>query len=253
MSTPHQESPSLPHRDLLHGSTVFLSASFPSRERAPHFFETADPDEITQATVATCRAVLAARGRLVFGGHPSVTPLVMMVAEEYLPESVADRVELRRSGLAPVIVYQSETFRSAMPQSTRNLEAWGLGDLRWVGPSGEEPRFATGRTLLHGSAAFALQRLRERMLTETKPVAGVFIGGMEGIREEAGLYRQICTERPLYFIGAPGGAAQELAKTERMEFTAASGLNALELQTSRSYPALLQRIVLDVAARSRIR
>ena len=49
-------------------------------------------------------------------------PLVMMAAEEYLPESVVERVELRHLGLAPVIVYQSESFRAAMPQSTRNLE-----------------------------------------------------------------------------------------------------------------------------------
>jgi hypothetical protein len=249
MSTPHQELTTLPPRDLLHGHTVFLSASFPSREREPRFFETADPDEITQAIVATCRAVFAALGRLVFGGHPSVTPLVMMVAEEYLPESIEERVRLRHAGLTPVIAYQSESFRSAMPESTRKLEDWGLGDLRWIEPRGQEPLFTPGGTLVHGSADPALESMRKQMFNETKPVAGIFVGGMEGIRAEAALFREICRIRPLYFLGAPGGAAQELAEREPVEFTPASKLTQGELRASRSYPALLQRIVLDIAAR----
>jgi hypothetical protein len=249
MSTPHQELTTLPPRDLLHGHTVFLSASFPSREREPRFFETADPDEITQALVATCRAVFAVRGQLVFGGHPSVTPLVMMVAEEYLPESIEERVRLRHAGLTPVIAYQSESFRSAMPESTRKLEDWGLGDLRWVEPRGQEPLFTPGGTLVHGSAEAALESMRKQMFNETKPVAGIFVGGMEGIRAEAALFREICRRRPLYFLGAPGGAAQELAEREPVEFTPASRLTQGELSASRSYPALLQRIVLDIAAR----
>jgi hypothetical protein len=137
--------------------------------------------------------------------------------------------------LTLVIGYQSESFRSAMPESTRNLEEWGLGDLRWVEPI--------------GSAESALRPMREQMLHETNPVAGVFIGGMEGIKNEAAIFRQICEGRPLYFLGAPGGAAQELAEREPVEFTPISRLTQGELRTSRSYPALLQRIVLDIAAR----
>lgn len=249
MNAPHKELTTLPHRDLLHERIVFLSASFPSRERNPKFYETADPDEITQALVATCRAVLAAGGRLVFGGHPSVTPLVMMVAEEYLPETIEDRRNLRGNGRAVVIAYQSEAFRAAMPESTRNLETWGLGDLRWVKVHGKQPRFTPDGTLVQGSGDSALQAMREQMLAETKPIAAIFIGGMEGIHDEAAMFRLICKGRPLYFVGAPGGAARELAQREQAEFTAASGLTSHELLAVRSYPALSQRIVLDIAAR----
>jgi hypothetical protein len=250
MNASHEELTTLLHRDLLHEKVVFLSASFPSRERNEHFFETADPDEITLALVATCRAVFATGGRLVFGGHPSVTPLIMMVAEEYLPEGIEDRRTLRSNGRAVVIAYQSESFRAATSESTRNLEEWGLGELRWVEARGEEPRFTSKGTLVHGSADFALQAMREQMLRETKPVAAIFIGGMEGIHDEAATFRRICEGRPLYFIGAPGGAARELAQKEPAEFTAASGLSPSELLTARTYPALVQRIVLDIAARS---
>ncbi len=250
MNASHEEFTTLPHRDLLHGNIVFLSASFPSRERNAHFFETADPDEITQALVATCRAVFAAGGRVVFGGHPSVTPLVMMVAEEYLPEGIEDRRTLRTNGRAVVVAYQSDSFRAATSESTRNLEEWGLGNLRWVeGGGDDEPRFTSKGTLVHGSADLALQAMREQMLSETKPVAAIFIGGMEGIHDEAATFRRLCERRPLYFIGAPGGAARELAQKEPVEFTAASGLSPNELLTARTYPALAQRIVLDIAAR----
>lgn len=249
MTAPQEKLTSLPHRDLLHGHAVFLSASFPSRERSPIFFESADPDEITQAIVATCRAVFSAHGRLVFGGHPSVTPLVMMVAEEYLPESIEERLKLREEQMTPVIAYQSESFRNVLPESTRNLEIWGLGDLKWVDAKRGTPRFTSAGTLIHGSADPALQFMRERMLDETKPIAGVFIGGMEGIYDEADLFRRICDEWPLYFVGAPGGAARDLAKRGSLEFTPRSGLSSHELATNRSYPALLQRIVMDIAAR----
>src|SRR5205823_12719237 len=94
--------------NLLNSCTVFLSASFPSRERSARFFESADPNEITQALVAACRAVLSASGRIVFGGHPSVTPLVMMVAEEYLPRALDERMRLREENRSRLIAYQSE-------------------------------------------------------------------------------------------------------------------------------------------------
>ncbi len=248
MISPHEELTSLPHRDLLRDRIVFLSASFPSRERNAHFFDTADPDEITHALVATCRAVLSAGGRLVFGGHPSVTPLVMMVAEEYLPADTDERLQLQHEGRAAVIAYQSESFKAALPEATRNLESWGLGELRWVKPTGEEPRFTTEGTLIHGSADVALQRMREQMLAETEAIAAVFIGGMEGISEEATIFRRVCKGRPLYFLGAPGGAARDLAQRAQAQLTAASGLKPGEILTSRNYPALVQRIVMDIGA-----
>ena len=249
MSVSPQEPTTLPHRNLLDGKFVFLSASFPSRERAPRYYESADPDEITQAIVAACRAVLSANGRLVFGGHPTVTPLVMMVAEEYLPRSVEERLQIREQNQTLVTAYQLESFRPVLPVSTRRLDEWGLGRLCWIEPGeAERPRFSPAGTLVHGSAQEGLHLMRERMLAETQAAAGIFIGGMEGIHDEARLFREVLPGRPLYFIGAPGGAARELAAEGPTSFTENADLTRLDLLRNRSYPALLQRVVADIAA-----
>jgi len=250
MATPARQQRDFAPLDLLKDRTVFLSASFPSRERAPHFFETADPNEITQALVAACRAVLSAEGRIVFGGHPSVTPLVMMVAEEYLPQELNARMRLRRENQSRVIAYQSDAFRSYLPDSTRQLGEWGLGELRWTKGGGDVPKFSPRGTVVAGSADQSLELMRTQMLKETKPIAAIFIGGMEGIHAESELFRSLCKDRPLYFIGGPGGAALELAEKQSMSFSARSGLSSRELSISRSYPSLLQRIVLDIESRS---
>jgi SLOG cluster3 family len=235
--------------DLLNSRAVFLSASFPSRERSARFFESADPNEITQALVAACRAILSANGRIVFGGHPSVTPLVMMVAEEYLPERLDARKRLRRENQSRVIAYQSEAFRPYLTQATQQLEEWGLGELRWAQSEQDVPKFSTTGTLIPGSGDRSLEVMRRQMLQETKPLAAIFIGGMEGIRTESELFRALCKNRPLYFIGGPGGAARELAGDHVILFSPRSALSADELLTSRTYPSLFQRIVIDIASK----
>jgi hypothetical protein len=235
--------------NLLKGNTVFLSASFPSRERSAQFFDSADPNEITQALVAACRAVLSTGGRIVFGGHPSVTPLVMMVAEEYLPQDLDLRMRLRRENQSRVIVYQSEAFRPYLTLPTRQLEEWGLGEIRWTKSTRETPKFERSGTVVAGSADRSLEVMRRQMLEETAPLGAVFIGGMEGIHAESELFQTFCRNRPLYFIGGPGGAAQELAKKQVISFSQRTGLTAAELITSRNYPSLLQRIVLDISSK----
>src|SRR5262249_59078396 len=55
------------------GDVIFLSASVPIREG---WAEDAQPAEIEEAIVSIARAVFARNGRLLFGGHPSVSPLV---------------------------------------------------------------------------------------------------------------------------------------------------------------------------------
>lgn len=251
MTTPAEQLSSIGHPDLLHGKAVFLSASFPQRERARKYWETADPDELTQAIVAASRAVLAVNGHLVFGGHPTISPLVMMIAQEYLPESVESRLKMRRAGRSRVTVYQSEAFRDALPPSTRHLFEWGFAELVWTKDSSESsPKFTAEGTLVPGSADAPLRVMREQMLRETKPVGAIFLGGMEGIESEATLFRELCESDSLYFVGAPGGAAAKLAETFEGQFAPESKLTSGELVRSRNYPALMQRVVLDIAAKA---
>jgi hypothetical protein len=46
--------------------------------------------------------------------------------------------------------------------------------------------------------------MRKQIFNKAKPVAGIFIGGLEGIGAEVALFRGIRNGRPTYFLGAPG-------------------------------------------------
>lgn len=54
---------------------VFLSASIPDPARDKRYFGTGDTIAIRDAVIALVSVVLP-RTKLVFGGHPAITPLV---------------------------------------------------------------------------------------------------------------------------------------------------------------------------------
>lgn len=253
------------YSDKLRGRFVFLSASFPSPARGPEYYETARPFEITDATVAAARAVLGARGRLVFGAHPTIAPLILSVGRGFLEDFAEKERPL-------VYVYQSELFKMSVPEETEQLQAEGIGKIHWV-PAVDNDREKS------------LLRMRVEMISDTEPIAAVFIGGMEGvyragaearpwdpeawqwakkkgenaiqqflkpwIREsEFSLFRAIRKHCPIYPIGPPGGAAYVLlknlkAKKEYINWE----FKAVELDDLLSPPAygfLMERIVLDM-------
>jgi hypothetical protein len=229
-------------KDLNH-RFVFLSASFPSIERAPEYYETADPDEISQAVVAVVRAVLAANGRLVFGGHPTISPLVLMVAEEYLPSDMSERRRLAETHQLPVVVYQSRVFENRLPESTRRLFEWCLGELRWTPSADDAPQFTSSSTLVLGSANASLAIMRKRMLEDCRPIGAFFVAGMEGIESEARACIEIDPACRLFFFGAPGGAARKLAHGGLGQTLEPFAQFTQELQESRSYTGLTQRLI----------
>ena len=76
---------------------IFLSASVPLKERDPKFFETADVIAIRDAVIALASTVLANKEyHLIWGGHPSITPLITLVLERY-GLKMSDRVTLYQS------------------------------------------------------------------------------------------------------------------------------------------------------------
>jgi len=232
---------------LLRGRFVFLSASFPSERRAPQFFQSASPDEVTQAVVATVRAILSSRGRLVFCGHPTISPLVLMEGEKHLPRESGDRKALKAEGRSLVVVYQSEVFGTVVPGATMKLFQSGLADLMWTkAAAGELPPRGTERVV--GEGENSLRTMREVMLRRNRPVAAIFIGGMEGVMEEASLFREVFPNHPMYFIAGPGGAASMAGSDYRLRLVAPSWLKKEDLG-SRAYPPLMQRIMLDMASR----
>src|SRR3546814_13763214 len=81
---------------------IFLSASVPEHGRGD-FYETANPFLI-QFAVRELITVCLGRRRIVWGGHPSITPMVHAVCRDFGLEFEA-----------PVLLYQSTYFKDRFP------------------------------------------------------------------------------------------------------------------------------------------
>lgn len=208
-------------RPSLEGVSVFVSASIPNPER---WDGEADPLEITDAVVSLARIFLTAGVGLVSAAHPTIAPLLLYVAAE-LPAEHGERIA----------VYQSQLFEDVLPPATRRFEADGIGRVTWTEAApGEHPE--------PGSWSQSLDIMRRQMLSETKPGAAVFIGGMEGILDEFKLFNEMYPERLTYPIGRPGGEAQRLAR----EYDSPLSPEVMEGDV---YPALWRSVLDDMEAR----
>lgn len=227
--------PAVPRRPL-RGCHVFLAASIPDRKRWAGDF---DPLEITDAVVVSVSAIWTAGGKILSGGHPAITPLLLRVARGF--RRTAE--ENQASPSDPLVtVYQSRLYEHLVPAETRSLEATRLGRLKFVpAHPGDAPE--------HGKNTASLELMRNAMLApENDPVFAIFIGGMEGIRDEYDKYRHGYRNRPVYAIGAPGGEARRIAM-ELAESRREPGIDRLELLRSAEYGALMDGILANVAAR----
>jgi hypothetical protein len=157
------------------------------------------------------RATLAAGGSLVFGGHPSISPLVATVAVEYL-----DRKRLRE-GFAPecIRIYQAEAYRGFAPDATLALLRMSHVYIRWTEAKAGE-RFSLDLPKDRPRCPQSLAEMRRLMIEESRPDALVCIGGMEGVEDEFKAFdvwrRQQNSLRPIYLIAGSGGATEILSK-----------------------------------------
>ena len=137
---------------------IFLSASIPLQERDPEYIETADIIAIRDAVIALTTVVLPSH-RLIWGGHPSITPLVYHVMEK-LNLNIQEHITL----------YQSMFFEKYFPKDNNKFDNIVLTDI------------------VEGDRERSLLHMRNRMLGESEFVAGIFIGGMEGVEEEYDMF-----------------------------------------------------------------
>lgn len=160
---------------------IFLSASVPEQGRG-NFYESADPFLI-QFAVRELITVCLGRRRIVWGGHPSITPMVHAVCKDFGMEFEP-----------PVLLYQSRFFENRFPEDNKYFETMLVdavgGDLR-----------------------ISLVELRKTMLSRPIETA-VFIGGMEGIFQEYEIFKTLHGPNAhVLALGAPGGAARQLAES----------------------------------------
>lgn len=130
---------------------VFLSASIPLPERDAKYIDTADIIAIRDAVIALTTVVLP-HNRIIWGGHPSITPLIYYVMQKL-------NLDIQEH----VTIYQSKYFEKFFPEDNNKFKNVKLTDVV------ENDR---DKSLLH---------MRQRMLDESEFSAAVFIGGMEGV------------------------------------------------------------------------
>lgn len=163
-------------------NAIFLSASVPDPKRAAEFARTADAVAISAAVTALVHVTLGRR-RLVWGGHPAITPMLWVVAQDIGVEYGSW-----------VTLYQSRYFQDEFPEDNERFQ-----NVRYI-DSVENDREKS------------LRLMRMRMLTDVQFGAGVFIGGMSGIVDEFKLFRDLQPGAGLVPVLSTGGAVLEAAK-----------------------------------------
>jgi hypothetical protein len=185
---------------------IFLSASVPDLQRDPRYHTTADRVAIRDAVRALVTVALP-HMRLVWGGHPAITPLVRVIAEG-IGIVGADKVRL----------YQSNFFRGLMPKDNIAFEKL----IRTPAVKGDQDA--------------SLERMRRQMLSSEKFYAGVFIGGMEGVEKEYAIFREMHTAALALPIASTGAAALIIYKNAGPQFPT-------DLETDLAYPSLFRRLL----------
>jgi hypothetical protein len=183
---------------------IFLSAGIPD----PHdeeYFRTADVIAIRDAVIALT-SVMVTKYKLIWGGHPAITPLIRQVLA---------RMEVR--AFQQVLLYQSLHFANEFIRDNDYFERIEYTDKM-------------------GSRADSLNELRRRMLVadEHRFIAGIFIGGKDGVEEEFRIFRDHHPQAKLFPIASTGGAARIIYEKK--------GFNNKELLNNYAYIDLFKSI-----------
>ena len=176
-----------------------------------------DPPAIIDAVAAISRAVFRSGGRLVLGGHPTITPVVLTVGEQVGAKGAVD-------------VFQSRWFEDCIPEETYEVAESGVGHVHFV-----DKRETRDASLL----------AMRRAILGTRPVAAVFVGGMSGVIEEHEMIGNLLPDAFRIPVKGPGGAAARL-QTSDADLPA----EVADLLDSRQYP-FLASVLVQALGRSR--
>ncbi len=187
---------------------VFLSASIPLPERHPKYYESADVIGIRDAVIALA-TLLIPNFRIIWGGHPSITPLINYVIEQKLisaldrkdkwdrlseDEKINVEVKLKKNIQDHVILYQSLYFKDKFIEDINKFE---------------NIIFTENKGDVHSS----IQHMRIRMFKENDFSAAIFIGGMDGIEVEFNMFREFHPNAIVLPVASTGAASQIVYNT----------------------------------------
>jgi hypothetical protein len=164
-------------------SAIFLSASVPVAGRG-QYYETADPFLI-QCAVRELAIAVVRNMKIVWGGHPAITPMIWSICED-LDVDYAESV----------VLYQSRVFEGRYPEENERFDNVVYTDA------------------VNGNIPESLRLMREQMLSREDLIGAVFIGGMDGVEEEHDLFKHFHPGAVVLPVAAPGGAALNLARDQ---------------------------------------
>lgn len=188
---------------------IFLSASIPLPERDEKYIETADIIAIRDAVISLVTIALP-NHRIIWGGHPSITPLIYFVMEK-MNLNIQKHVKL----------YQSMWFKDKFLEDNNKFENIVFTQKQQDIPS-------------------SVKLMREKMFSENKFSAAVFIGGMNGIEDEYKMFHEYHPNCLILPIASTGAATKIVYDTMFPE----------ELKNSRfekdyGYMSLFQKFLID--------
>ena len=224
-------------RHNLEGSNIFLSASIPSPDRDKKYYINTNPLDITDAVVAISKIIFSEGGKIIYGGHPTISPLILSVARMY-------RENNDQKNLPLMCIFQSKYFEGKISKFTRELINLKLGQISWIDS-------------VNNNRDQSLKLMRKEMIESSNIVAAIFIGGMEGIAEEFKLFTELHPNLPMYLIASSGGATRFLFENQFFNFfNNISKWNYFnenlinDLRNSKQFLFLAKEIVLDIKKRS---
>lgn len=191
-------------RDL---KRFFLSASIPLFDRDRRFYDTADVIAIRDA-VRALATVIIPNAHLVWGGHPSITPMIRYVMNR-MDSDLKQHVTL----------YQSSFFKDLFPPDNFDFENIILTEAA-------EDREKS------------LITMRQRMFKENNFAAAIFIGGMEGIFDEYILFRASHPNALILPVASTGAAARILFDNSEIPYNE-------RLFNDYAYMALFRELLTD--------
>jgi hypothetical protein len=156
---------------------IFLSASVPLPDRKPKYFETADIIAIRDAVVSLASVALTSH-RLVWGGHPSITPIINHVIQK-LGLNIQDHMT----------IFQTKFYQHIFPEDNNQFD-----NVIQTEDTGEKDS--------------SLLIMRNAMFSYCEFEAAIFIGGMDGVEDEFELFREFHPRTKLFPIASTGAASK---------------------------------------------
>jgi hypothetical protein len=163
------------------------------------YVDTARPDRIRAAVSALASVALQRKFRLLFGAHPTISPMILQVAHAL------------QSPPGSILIFQSAAYLGVIPDITFKLTHRPSGQLiltadkdRQVPPPAVPPsRWQQQQAPYPHSIDF----MRKTMMSVPGIRGAAFIGGMPGVEIEARMFRSEHPLRPRYALPTAGGAA----------------------------------------------